>query len=223
MRRNLLAAGAAALALGCSVASAAVSTVSASLTYTLTDLNLGDGLAPEIDTPMVRTIVEPIVDGCCGSGGSGPSTGILAFGDFDATYPPYDASASAQGSVLRASASGTGSASIYGSSQVDYYLTPYTSATFTFSASMSATSGFGFAWSQLCINSDIVCQRFNAGAGSQTSSVAWTFTNDTDQGMPFFFEADELAFASGVPEPSTVALMAIGVGLLSLHLRRSRR
>ena len=220
MKRTLLTAVAAALALLAGGAMAATSTVNMTLTVTPTDLNVSDGIDPSAVAITEQETVYFSMNGCCG----GPvpwEHGFMTFAPFDHTGPYGDLDVQTTDHGVSVSAWNESVAGGFAEAFADYILTPYTSVDIVFNMTLSATAGHGSASAQTCFQSDIVCDSFGTGAGTDFHSISYTFVNDTPEYGSVYLEAYISAIATGVPEPSTLALMVMGAGFLVCRPKRA--
>lgn len=197
---------------------AGTSTSTLAVTLHATDLNPSDGVDPAAFVMTSQTYLSIFEDDCC----SGPPAmlgGFLGLTPFDYTGPHTDTNVQTVTNGVSASAWDLGHATITVGGWADYVVSPYTSVSITFDIGLSATPGEAWAGADTCFQSDLACQHARSAIDPYARTVTYTYVNDTADYGSFFVEADMFAQASGIPEPSTVVLMAIGAGML---IRRAR-
>lgn len=194
--------------------------------FTFTDLNLGDGIDPElIDVPgEVHSGFGVVLDGYFPGGPGLVTEGFLTAPDLDFSIGSVpDAGGSGSMSpghiVVEADSIGFGTADISGSAGGGYFVTPHTRVTLSADAVLQSIGGAGWEYLSICLDA---CSNDKTFAdGTQTRSFSVTYSNDTDQYMGIFASVLVDAYATSVPElPASVMLLASGALFAWRPLRR---
>ena len=185
------------------------------ISFALTDLDLGDGIAPDFFPAFpgaVESTFHDILDGYSPGGPGLVTEGFL-------TAPPVNSplgtmpGAGDSGSmspgrvVVEADATGSGTAELDGFSGGGYFVSPHTRVTLTADAVFQSIGG-GWETVNLCLY--VSCSNYTSFFdGTRTRSFSVTISNDADQYTGTFASVLVQAFASGVPElPTSVMLLA---------------
>lgn len=217
MQRNLLAAAAAAFGMACGVAQAGNALAEVTdIKLTVTDLDSADGIDAAL-TPLAAQAFY-LVNGVRGQW----------YPDF-ATAPDLNLPMGA----LALDASGTGrlagnlvsaavEADVYSMGRVQaqtyglFSLTPHSSLTFSGHLVTSADGWISYGLATACM--DFNCEHVYNNSPAQDFSI--TFANLTDMNAFPFLSVSVEAFASGVPEPTSLAMLGLGAALLVGARRR---
>jgi hypothetical protein len=241
MTKRLFTAGLCALAM-CG-AQAADTTVSASITnlqYTLIDLDLNDGITPAIT--FTSTAFD--VRSATWDGGSSAELDYLDTAGSTGVERPYGSS-SAAGSLTTLEARGvmtpeTYAASFESRSELNrlFTLTPNTGLSWTAVGTVAAENGLPGSRAHVALGGELF-----AGAGyqweekqsffqyrqvhdSSSTHALSGYLSTSSRALNGALRAYSQAFvyqATPVPEPSSYAMLAAGLGLIGACLRRQRR
>ena len=196
------------------------------ISFAFTDLNLGDGIDPElIESPgSVESGFGVLLDGYFPGGPGLVTDGFLTAPNLDF---PFGSVPDAGGSgsmgpgfvVVEADVTGSGTAEIGGSAGGGYFVSPHTRVVLTADAVFQSMGSAGWNLLNLCLGTCTNGQSF--AGGTQSHSYSLTYTNDTDQYQGINASVLVAAFATSVPElPASVMLLAGGALFAWRPLRR---
>ena len=197
------------------------------ISFAFTDLNLGDGIAPELfDSGNVESAFSALLDGYYPGGPGLITPGFLTAPDINGSIGSALPDAGGSGSmgpgfvVVEADATGSGTAEIGGSAGGGYFASPHTRIVLTADAVFRSIGSSGWNYLNICLDTCTNVQSF--AGGTQSHSYSLTYTNDTDQYQGILASVLVVSFASSIPELPTSVMLLVGSALLAWRPLRRR-